>query len=102
MPEWRGANTATISYPSDFTCSKGVLDLEANPFQLFITEEADPHEASTGEDQSRAGRPTEAIDERWKAEGTIPHLNVVETTLKWCLDIEGLIKQQLNSLAGLC
>lgn len=35
------------------TCSKVVLDLEANPLQLIITEEADPHEASTGEDQPR-------------------------------------------------
>lgn len=33
------------------TCGKAVLDLEANPLQLIVTEEADPHEASTGEDQ---------------------------------------------------
>ncbi len=65
------------------TCSKAVLDLEANPLQLLITEEeADPHEASAGEDESGTGRATEAIDERGEAEGAVPHLDVVETTLK--------------------
>lgn len=37
------------------TCSKAVLDLEASPLQLFITEEADPHEASARQDESRTG-----------------------------------------------
>lgn len=83
-----------------FTCSKAVLNLETNPFQLFIAEKADPHEASTGEDKSRTGRATESIDEWREAEGTIPHLNVVETTFKWGLNVEVLIKQQLYPLPG--
>lgn len=64
------------------TCSKAVLDLEANPLQLIITEEADPHEASAGEDQPGTGGATEAIDERREAEGAVPHLDVVETALE--------------------
>lgn len=84
------------------TCSKAVLDLEANPLELFIAEETDPHEASTGEDLSRTGCATEAIDEWWEAKGTISHLDVVEATLKRGLDVEGFVKLQLYSLAWLC
>lgn len=100
--QWEHGHTG-INKPSHgvlITCSKAVLDLEANPLQLFITEETNPHEASTGEDESRTGWATEAIDQRRKAEGTIPHLDVVEATLKWRFDVEGLIKQQLYPLAG--
>lgn len=84
------------------TCSKTVLDPEANPLQLIVTEEADPHEASTGEDEPRTGSSTEAIDERRETEGAIPHLDVVETTLERGLDVEFLIKQQLYPLTGQC
>lgn len=83
-----------------FTCCKAVLDLEANPFQLFITEKADPHEASTGEDKSGTGWATEAIYDWRETERAIPYLDVVETTLKWGLDVEVLIKLQLYPLAG--
>lgn len=98
--EHRHTGINKASHCALITCSKAVLDLKANPLQLFITEEADPHEASTGEDESRTGRATEAIDEWREAEGAVPHLDVVETTLKWGLDVEGLIKQQLYPLAG--
>lgn len=64
------------------TCSKAVLDLEASLLQLFITVEADPQEASSGEDKSRTGRATVAIDEWREAERPVPHLDVVETTFK--------------------
>lgn len=84
------------------TCSKAVLDLEANPLQLIITEEADPHEASAREDQTGTGGATEAIDERREAEGAVPHLDVVETALEWGLDVEFLIEQQLYPLTGQC
>lgn len=84
------------------TCGKAVLDPEANPLQLVVTEEADPHEASTGEDQPWTGSSTEAIDERRETEGAIPHLDVVETTLEWGLDVEFIIKQQLYPLTGQC
>ena len=82
------------------TCSKAVLDLEADPLQLLITEEADPHEASAGEDQPGTGRAAEAIDERREAEGAVPHLDVVEATLERRFNVEGLIEQQLYPLAG--
>lgn len=82
------------------TCSEAVLDLETDSLQLIIAEEADPHEASTGEDEPRTGRATEAADERREAEGTVPHLDVVETTLKGSLDVEVLVKQQFYPLTG--
>lgn len=56
--------------------------MEADSLQLFITEEADPHKASTGEDESGTGRAAETIDEWREAEGTVPHLDVVKTTLE--------------------
>lgn len=92
-----------INKPSQcvhITCSKAVLDLEANPLQLFITEEANPHEATTGEDEPGIGRAAEAIDEGRKAERTITYLDVVKTTLERRLDVEGVIKQELYPLAG--
>lgn len=81
------------------TCSKAVLDLEASPLQLFITEEADPHEASAGQDESRTGWAAKAIDERGETEGTVPHFDVVEATFERRLDVEDFIKHQLYSLA---
>lgn len=80
------------------TCCESVLDLEANPLQLVITEEADPHESATGEDQSWTDRAAEAVDERGEAERAVPHLDVVEATLEGGLDVEFLIKQQLDPL----
>lgn len=102
MVHWEHCHTGinTPLHCALITCSKAVLDLEANPLQLFVTEEADPHESPAGEDESRTGRATEAIDEWREAEGAVPHLDVVETTLKWRLDVEGLIKQKLYPLAG--
>lgn len=84
------------------TCSKSVLDLEANPLQLIVTEEADPHKSPAGEDQSWTDRAAEAVDERWEAERAVPHLDVVEATLKGSLDEEFLIKQQLDPLTRQC
>lgn len=84
------------------TCSKSVLDPEANPLQLVVTEEADPHESTAGEDQSWTDGAAEAADERWEAERAVPHLDVVEATLKGSLDIEFLIKQQLDPLTWQC
>lgn len=82
------------------TCSEGVLDLEADSLQLIVAVEADPHEASTGEDEPRTGGATEAVDERREAEGAVPHLDVVETTLEGSFDVEALVKQQLYPLTG--
>ena len=82
------------------TCSEAVLDLESDSLQLIVAEEADPHEASTGEDKARTGGATKAVDERWEAEGAVPHLDVVETALKGSLDVEVLVKQQFYSLTG--
>lgn len=82
------------------TCSEAVPDLETDSLQLVIAEEADPHEASTGEDEPRAGGATEAVDERREAEGAVPHLDVVETTLKGSLDVKALVKQQFYPLTG--
>lgn len=82
------------------TCGEAVLNPEADPLQLFIAEEADPHEASAGEDEPRCRRAAEAIDERREAEGAVAHLDVVEATLERGLDVEGLIEQQLYPLAG--
>lgn len=84
------------------TCSKSVLDLEANPLQLVVTEEADPHESPAGEDQSWTDRAAEAVEERREAERAVPHLNVVEAALKGSLDVEFLIKQQLDPLTRQC
>lgn len=81
------------------TCSKAVLDLEASPLQLFITEEADPHEASARQDESRSGWSAEAIDERGETKGTVPHFDVVEATFERRLDVEDFVKHQLYSLA---
>lgn len=80
------------------TCGKTVLDPEANPLQLIVAEEADPHESPTGEDQPGTDRAAEAVDERREAERAVPHLDVVEATLKGSLDEEFLIKQQLDPL----
>lgn len=80
------------------TCSKSVLDLEANALQLIVTEEADPHESPAGEDQSWTDRAAEAVDERWETERAVPNLDVVEATLEGSLDVELLIKQQLDPL----
>lgn len=80
------------------TCGKTVPDLEANPLQLVIAVEADPHESPTGEDQPRTGRAAEAVDEGRETERAVPHLDVVEATLKGGLDEEFLIKQQLDPL----
>lgn len=82
------------------TCSEAVLDLETDALQLIVAEEADPHEASTGEDEARTGGATEAVDERREAEGAVPHFDVVETTLKGSLDVEVLVKQQFYPLTG--
>lgn len=82
------------------TCSEAVLHLETHPLQLIITEEADPHEASTREDKARAGGATEAIDEWREAEGAVPHLDVVETALEGSLNVEVLAKEQFYPLTG--
>lgn len=82
------------------TCGEAVLHLEAHPLQLIVAEEADPHEASTGEDEARTGGATEAIDERREAEGAVPHLDVVETALEGSLDVEVLVKEQFYPLTG--
>lgn len=80
------------------TWSEAVLDLEPDSLQLFVAEEADPHEASTGEDEPRTGGATEAADDRREAEGAIPHLDVVETALEGSLDVEDVVKQQFYPL----
>lgn len=80
------------------TCCKSVLDPEANPLQLIVAEEADPHEPPTGEDQAGTDRAAEAVDERREAERAVPHLDVVEATLEGSLDEEFLVKQQLDPL----
>lgn len=91
----------SIIHPSGLiTCSEAVLDLEADALQLLVAEEADPHEAAAGQHQAGAGRATEAVDERREAEGAVPHLDVVETTLERGLDVEGVVEQQLDPLAG--
>lgn len=82
------------------TCSKLVLDIEATPLQLVVTVEADPHEAPAGEDATRAGWATVPTDEWREAKGTVPNLDVVETTLKRRLDLEKLVEQQLYPLTG--
>lgn len=82
------------------TCGEVVPDLEARPLQLIVAEEADPHEASAGEDEPRTDGAAEAVDERREAEGAVPHLDVVETTLEGSLDVEGLVEEQLYPLAG--
>lgn len=82
------------------TCGEAVPDLEADSLQLVVAVEADPHEASAGDDQPRTGGATEAVDERREAEGAVAHLDVVETALEGSLDVEALVKQQFYPLTG--
>lgn len=83
-----------------FTCYEDIFDSKTKPFQFLITTELDPHEAPCGSDHARTAGSTEAVDERRETEGTIPYLNVVEAALERRLNVIGLIKGQLNSLAG--
>lgn len=82
------------------TCCKFVLDLETFTLQLFITEEPDPHETTTGINDTGTGCAAETMDERWETKGTIPHLDVVKTTIKRCFNVKQLVEEQLDSLAG--
>ncbi|KAK0147206.1 hypothetical protein N1851_013449 [Merluccius polli] len=80
------------------TCGEVVLDPEAHALQLVVAVEAHPHEAPAGEHQTRAGRATEAVDERGEAEGAVAHLDVVEAALERRLDVEAPVELQLYPL----
>lgn len=88
-----------LSLPA-ITCDEGVLDAEAEAFQLFIAGELDPHEPSRGCNQAGILATAEAVNERREAKGTIADLDVVKAALKGGLNVVILVKRQLNPLPG--
>lgn len=88
-----------LSLPA-ITCDEGVLDAEAEAFQLFIAGELDPHEPSSGCNQAWILATTETVNEWREAKGTVADLDVVEAALEGGLDVVILVKRQLNPLPG--
>lgn len=82
------------------TCDEGVLDAEAEAFQLFVTGELDPHETPRGRHQARVLAPAEAVNKGRESEGTVADLDVVKAALEGGLDVVVLVKGQLNPLPG--
>lgn len=81
------------------TCNEGVLDAEAETFQLLVAAELDPHEASRRSDDSRVLPSTEPIDERREAERTVSYLDVIKAALERGLDVVVLIEGELDALS---
>lgn len=67
---------------SPFTCDKGVLDTEAETFQLLVAGELDPHETPRGRNEAWILSTAEAIDERREPKRPIAYFDVIKATLE--------------------
>lgn len=64
------------------TCNEGVLDAEAEAFQLFVTGKLDPHETPRRCDQARVLSPTEAVNEWREPKRSVTDFDVIEAALE--------------------